>query len=173
MPRSSVLVSSVESGNQLAHTDTSTAPHALQPSDRAKADRHLSTFVALSPRVRREPSGGKGFRGGQGGEVGRGPTQRRGGPHHGKHHLPTCPPPAKTCQRPCSPSGPSTRGMHVWCPTPPSLAPPLTCVDQRDFPIYGKLLFGGGGLEAHSGLAVEELRDDVFMPPPPPTLRHT
>ena len=28
--------------------------------------------------------------------------------------------------------------------------------------------FGVGGLEAHLGLAVEDLWDDVFNPPPPP-----
>ena len=49
MPPGSVIVSGVESGDQLAQTDTSIAPHVLPPSDRSKSDCHLSTFVALSP----------------------------------------------------------------------------------------------------------------------------
>ena len=49
MPPGSVIVFGVESGDKLAHTDTSTAPHVLAPSDQAKSDSHLSTFVALSP----------------------------------------------------------------------------------------------------------------------------
>ena len=49
MPPGSVIVSGVESGDQLAHTDTSTAPHILPPSDRSMSDCHLSSFVALSP----------------------------------------------------------------------------------------------------------------------------
>ena len=52
MPPGSVIVSGVESSNELAHTDTSTASHILPPSDRSKADCHLSTFVALSPQYR-------------------------------------------------------------------------------------------------------------------------
>ena len=52
MPPGSVIVSGVESGDQLAHTDTSTAPHILLLSDTSKSDCHLSPFVALSPRYR-------------------------------------------------------------------------------------------------------------------------
>ena len=52
MPLGSVIVSGVESGDLLAHTDTSTAPHVLPPSDWSKLDYHLSTFVALSPQYR-------------------------------------------------------------------------------------------------------------------------
>ena len=47
-----VIVSGVESDDQLAHTDTSTAPHVLPTSDRSTSDSHLSTFVALSPKYR-------------------------------------------------------------------------------------------------------------------------
>ena len=74
----------------------------------------------------------------------------------------------------CSPSGPRTRSMQVWCPTPPSSAPPdpllktfYTMLELRDIPTYGQLLSlgGGGGLEAHLGLAMEDIRDDVFNPP--------
>ena len=35
MPPGSVIVSGVESGDQLAHTDTSTAPHIPPPSDQS------------------------------------------------------------------------------------------------------------------------------------------
>ena len=52
MPPGSVIVSDVESGDQLAHTDTSTAPHVVPLSDRSKWDFHLSTLVALSPQYR-------------------------------------------------------------------------------------------------------------------------
>ena len=51
MPPRSVLVSRMESGDQLAHTDTSTAPN-IPPSDQSKSDTHLSTFVALYPQYR-------------------------------------------------------------------------------------------------------------------------
>ena len=49
MPPGSVIVSGVVSGDPLAHTDTSTAPHVLPLFDWAKPDCHLCTFVALSP----------------------------------------------------------------------------------------------------------------------------
>ena len=52
MPPGSVIVSDVESGDQLAHMDTSTAPHVLPLSDRSKSECHLSTFVAPSPHYR-------------------------------------------------------------------------------------------------------------------------
>ena len=52
MPLGSVIGSSVESGDQLGHTDASTAPHVLPASDRSKSDSRLSTFVALSPQYR-------------------------------------------------------------------------------------------------------------------------
>ena len=49
MPPGSVIRSGVEYGDQLAHTDTSSAPHVLPPSTLSKSDSHLSTFEALSP----------------------------------------------------------------------------------------------------------------------------
>ena len=53
MSPGSVILSSVESGDHVAHMDTSNPPPpVLPPSDRSKLDCHLSTFVALSPRYR-------------------------------------------------------------------------------------------------------------------------
>ena len=49
MTPGSVMVSGVESGDQVAHTDTSTAFHVRPPSERGKSDCHPSTFVALPP----------------------------------------------------------------------------------------------------------------------------
>ena len=45
----SVIVSGAESGDQLPHTDVSTAPDMLPPPDRHPTSCHISTFVALSP----------------------------------------------------------------------------------------------------------------------------
>ena len=72
MPPGSVIVSSVESSDQLAHMDSSTAPHVLPPSHRSKSDSHLSTFMALPP-VPPVHSGRNGLGGGPRGEMGRGP----------------------------------------------------------------------------------------------------
>ena len=44
----SVIVSAAESGDQLPHTDVSTAPDMLPPLDRHPSTCHISTFVALS-----------------------------------------------------------------------------------------------------------------------------
>ena len=52
MRPSSVILSGVESGDQLAHTDTSTTPHVFHLSNRSKSDCRLSTFVAHSPKYR-------------------------------------------------------------------------------------------------------------------------
>ena len=88
--------------------------------------------------------------------------------HHG---LPPPHPLAKTCKWPCSRSGPPTISMSTCCPTPPTSTPPLLkkflgTLEQRKVPTYGQLLFFLGGLIARLGLAVEDLRDDIFTPPP-------
>ena len=49
---SSVVVSGAESGDQLLHTDVSTAPDMLPLLDRRPSSCHISTFVALSPQYR-------------------------------------------------------------------------------------------------------------------------
>ena len=46
---SSIIVSGAESGDQLPHTDVSTAPDMLPPPDRYPSSCHISTCVALSP----------------------------------------------------------------------------------------------------------------------------
>ena len=48
----SVIVSGAESGDQLPHTDVSTAPDMLPPLDRHPSSCHISTFLALSPQYR-------------------------------------------------------------------------------------------------------------------------
>ena len=123
MPAGSIIVSGVESGDPLAHMDTSTAPHVLPPSDRAKSDCHLSTFVALFPEYRLNIQAGTALGEAQverwdevllsQGEILIMVSTTR-------HRCPPPIPPAKTCKGPCSPSGP---GMQVWCPTPPSSTP--------------------------------------------------
>ena len=194
MPPCSVIVFGVESGDQLAHTDTSSAPHILPPSHRSKSDCHLSPFVALSPQVPPVHSGGNGLGGGPAGEVGRGLLNQ------GEvlimvstacHHGPPPPPRAKACKGPCSLSGPPTKSMPTCCPTPPTSTPPRT---RRSRNFWGRLSsrrsphmansFFLGGWEAHLGLAVEDLQDDVLNPlipaalaapprvHPPPHLRH-
>ena len=54
---------------------------------------------------------------------------------------------------------------------PPTVMPLKTILGifgQQEIPKYGQVLFvRGGGLEAHLGLAVEDLRNHVFTPPPP------
>ena len=116
MPPGSLIVSGVESGDQLVHTDTSTAPHMLPTSDRSKADCHLSTFVALSPQYRLSIPAGTAFGENQvercdevllnQGEVVIMVSTAR---HHGLLIPPT--PWAKTCKGPCCRSGPPTKSM--------------------------------------------------------------
>ena len=48
----SVMVSGAASGDQLPHTDVSTAPDMLPLLDRHPSSCHISTFVALSPQYR-------------------------------------------------------------------------------------------------------------------------
>ena len=48
----SVIVSGAESGDQLPHTDVSTAPDMLPPLDRHPSSCYISTFMALSPQYR-------------------------------------------------------------------------------------------------------------------------
>ena len=48
----SVIVSGAGSGDQLPHTDVSTAPHMLPACARNPSSCHISTFVALSPQYR-------------------------------------------------------------------------------------------------------------------------
>ena len=57
---------------------------------------------------------------------------------------------------------------HLDPPTDPPLKNFLGTLEQQEVCTYGQLLFVWGGLEAHLGLAVEDLRDDVFNPPPTP-----
>ena len=45
----SIILSGAESGDQLPHTDVSTALDMLPPRDRDPLSCHISTFVALSP----------------------------------------------------------------------------------------------------------------------------
>ena len=69
MPPGFVIVSGVLSGDQLAPTDTSTAPHILPLSEVGLPFR-LCGPLPLVPLVH---SGGNGLGGGRGGEVGGGP----------------------------------------------------------------------------------------------------
>ena len=48
----SIIVSGAESGDQLPHTDVSTAPDIVPPPDRYTSSCHISTFVAPSPQHR-------------------------------------------------------------------------------------------------------------------------
>ena len=48
----SVIVSGAESGDQLPHTDVSTAPDMLPARDRNPSSCHILTFVALFPQYR-------------------------------------------------------------------------------------------------------------------------
>ena len=43
-------------------------------------------------------------------------------------------------------------------------------LDHRNLPTYGQVFFPGAGREAHLGLAVEDLRDDVFNAAVVPTV---
>ena len=54
----SVIVSVAESGDQLPHTDVSTAPDMLPPLDRHPSGCHISTFVVLCPQYRLSIQGG-------------------------------------------------------------------------------------------------------------------
>ena len=52
MPPGSLIVSTVQCGDQVAHTDSSTTPHVPPPSERSKSEYHVSIFMALSPKYR-------------------------------------------------------------------------------------------------------------------------
>ena len=54
----SVIMSGAESGDQLPHTDVSTAPDMLPPPDRHPSNCRISTFVTLSPQYRLNIQGG-------------------------------------------------------------------------------------------------------------------
>ena len=54
----SIIVSGAESGEQLPHTDVSTAPDVLPPPNRYPSSCHISTFVALSPQYRNNVQAG-------------------------------------------------------------------------------------------------------------------
>ena len=51
MPAGSVIVSGAESGDQPDHTDTSTAPHVLPPSDRSNSVRKTPFFLCADTKV--------------------------------------------------------------------------------------------------------------------------
>ena len=81
----SVIVSAVESGDRLAHKDTSTPPPPPPPVRPVKIGLPPLHFCGPLPPVSAQHSDGNGFGGGLHGEVGPGPPQPRGGPHHGEH----------------------------------------------------------------------------------------
>ena len=95
--------------------------------------------------------------------MGRGRLRPRGGPHHAEHCPPPYPPP------PCQ----DMQGALVtqWTPDKKhakmlaNATKFLGMLEQQQGPTYAPL-FLGGGLEAHLGLAVEDLRDDIFNPRP-------
>ena len=57
---------------------------------------------------------------------------------------------------------------HLDPPTDPLLKKFLGPLSSKRSPRMANSLWWGGGLEAHLGLALEDLRDDVFRRPPSP-----
>ena len=106
-------------------TPTPPPTPTLSPSDRAKSDRHLSTFVALSPQYRLNNQAGTAVGGAQEerwDEVTLNPGEALSSQHHSHHP----PPPAKKCREPSSRSGRPTKSMLSCPPTPHTLTRPLT-----------------------------------------------
>ena len=174
----SVIVSGVESGDQLPHTDVSTAPDMLPAPDRNPSSCHISTFVALSPQYRINVRAGTAL-----GEA----TEERWDEvllqqgevlvlvstarHHG---LP--PPPGQEMQGALftqwTPDrchlGVKPNTTHLDPPLPLELKDCLGLLDGEggeDVPTFGQLLLLGVGLEARVGLATRDMVDDVFCPP--------
>ena len=107
----SIIVSGAQSGDQLPHTDVSTAPDMLPPRDRNPSSCDISTFVALSPQYLIKVQAGTAL-----GEA----TEERWDEvllQRGvlvliitaRHHAP---PPGKRCRGHCSRSGPPIGVIH-------------------------------------------------------------
>ena len=174
----SVIVPDAESGDQLPHTDVSTAPDMLPPPDRHPSNCHISTFVALSPQYRLNIQAGKAP-----GEA----TEERWDKvlleqgevlvmvSTARHHGLPSPPGQKmqgalftqwTPDRRHSGVKPNT--THLDPPTPLELKDCLGLLERgvgEDVPTFGQLLLLGVGLEARVGLASREVVDEVFSPP--------
>ena len=185
----SVIVSGAESGDQLLHTDVSTAPDMLPPPDRHPSNCHISTFVALSPQYRLNIQAGT--------ALGKATEERwdevlleqgevlvmvSTARHHG---LPS--PPGQKMQGALftqwTPDGPHSgvkpNTTHPDPPTPLELKDCLGLLEWgvgEDVPTFGQLLLLGVGLEAGVGLASRDVVDDVFSPPKvqpgPPVCTH-
>ena len=128
----SVIVSGEDFGDQLAHTDTSTDPHVLPPSERAPADSHPSTFVALSPKYRLNIQAVT--------PLGEAQVERWDGVFLNqwevlimvsttRHNPP--PPPDNKCRGLCSHSMPVTKNTQVLSPMPPTLTPSPTLTSSN------------------------------------------
>ena len=187
----SVIVSGAESGDQLPHTDVSTAPDMHPPLDRHPSSCHISTFVALFPQYRINVQAGTALGEAteerwdevllQQGEVLVMVSTAR---HHG---LPS--PPGQQMQGALftqwTPdrrhSGVKPNTTHLDPPTPLELKDCLGLLgwgggEGEDVPTFGQLLLLGVGLEARVGLANRDVVDDVFSPPEvqpgPPVCTH-
>ena len=174
----SVIVSGAESGDQLPHTDVSTAPDMLPPPDRHPSSCHISTFVALSPQYRLNIQAGTAL-----GEA----TEERWeevlleqgevlilvstARHHG---LPS--PPGQKMQGALftqwTPdrrhSGVKPNTTHLDPPSPLELKGCLGLLERgvgADVPTFRQPLLLGVGLAARVGLASREVVDGVFSPP--------
>ena len=186
----SVIVSGAESGDQLPHTDVSTAPDMLPPLDRHPSGCHISTFVAVSPKYSINVQAGTAL-----GEA----TEERwdevllqqgevlvmvSTPRH--HGLPS--PPGEQMQEALfmqwTPdrrhSGVKPNTTHLDPPHPLELKDCLDLIafggEGEDVPTFGQLLLFGVGLEARVGLANRDVVDNVFSPPEvqpgPPVCTH-
>ena len=114
MPLRSLIVSGVESADQLAHADTSNAPAPPRPLPVRPLKIGVPPLhLGPSDLVRPEHSGGNGLGGLPGGEVGGGPPQPRGGSRHGQHRHVLLKSPPKFVEQRVSGRGPRKVAFHI------------------------------------------------------------